>query len=141
MKGWHTSALEQQMAPLISAGEIRQLGYVSREDLAIVIAGAQALVYPSVYEGFGLPPLEAMASGVPVIASNVSSIPEVVGDTGVLIDPQDVDGLAGAMEQVLSAPDMRQTMAQWALARSKEFTWAKCVSQTVDAYRAAASRT
>ncbi|MGH8435033.1 MAG: glycosyltransferase family 4 protein [Pseudomonas sp.] len=135
MKGWHTSALEQQMAPLVSAGEIRQLGYVSREDLAMVVAGAQALVYPSVYEGFGLPPLEAMASGVPVIASNVSSIPEVVGDTGVLIDPHDVDGLASAMENVLTAPDVRQGMAQKALARSAGFTWANCVSQTIDAYR------
>lgn len=83
MKGWHTSALEKQMAPLIASGEIRLLGYLKREELAIVIAGALTLVYPSIYEGFGLPPLEAMSCGVPVIASNVS--PEVVGDTGFLV--------------------------------------------------------
>ena len=140
IKGWHTSVLEQQMAPLVSAGEIHQLGYVSREDLATVVAGAQALVYPSVYEGFGLPPLEAMASGVPVIASNVSSIPEVVGDTGILIDPQDVDGLTRAFEKLLTAPDVRQSMAQKALERSAMFTWTDCVSETVDAYRLVLSK-
>ena len=135
MKGWHTSALEQQIAPLVAAGEIRQLGYLPREDLAKIIAGATTLIYPSIYEGFGLPPLEAMACGVPVITSNVSSIPEVVGDTGVMVDPQDVDGLAKGMEMLATAPDVREDMARKALARSAQFTWAGCVSQTVDAYR------
>lgn len=139
MKGWHTSALEQQIAPLIAAGEIRLLGYLPREDLAIVIAGATDLVYPSIYEGFGLPPLEAMACGVPVITSNVSSIPEVVGDTGVMLDPQDVDGLAQAMENLITAPDVRNTMAAKALERSTQFTWASCVIKTVDAYRSVLS--
>ncbi|MCY7370463.1 MAG: glycosyltransferase family 4 protein [Polaromonas sp.] len=135
MKGWHTSALEKQMAPLIAAGEIRMLGYLSREDLAAVLAGATALVYPSIYEGFGLPPLEAMACGVPVITSNVSSIPEVVGDTGVLLDPQDVDGFTRAMELLITSPDVRATMAARALERSRQFSWAQCVSETVDAYK------
>jgi glycosyltransferase involved in cell wall biosynthesis len=140
MKGWHTSALEQQIAPLIAAGEIRLLGYLPREDLAAVIAGATALVYPSIYEGFGLPPLEAMACGVPVITSNVSSIPEVVGDTGVMLDPHDVDGLAKAMQTLIIAPDVRNSMAGKALVRSTQFTWASCVSKTVDAYRAVLSQ-
>lgn len=140
MKGWHTSTLEQQITPLVAAGEIRQLGYLHREDLAGVIAGATALVYPSIYEGFGLPPLEAMASGVPVIASNVSSIPEVVGNTGVMIDPQDVDGLTKGMEMLLTAPDIRNDMAGKALARSALFTWGNCVDQTVDAYRRVLSK-
>lgn len=135
MKGWHTSALEQQIAPLIAAGEIRQLGYLPREDLATIIAGAATLIYPSIYEGFGLPPLEAMACGVPVITSNVSSIPEVVGDTGLMLDPQDMDGFAKGMETLLTAPDVREAMARKALARSAQFTWASCVSQTVEAYR------
>jgi glycosyltransferase involved in cell wall biosynthesis len=100
-----------------------------------VVAGATALVYPSIYEGFGLPPLEAMACGVPVITSNVSSIPEVVGDTGVMLDPQDVDGFTRAMELMVTAPDMRATMATRALARSRQFSWAQCVSETVDAYK------
>jgi glycosyltransferase involved in cell wall biosynthesis len=137
MKGWHTSALERQIAPLVAAGEIRQLGYVPREDLAIIIAGATTLIYPSVYEGFGLPPLEAMACGVPVIVSNVSSLPEVVGDTGLLINPQDVEGLVRAVESLVTAPDIRQELSQKALQRSAMFTWSRCVEQTVDAYQVA----
>jgi glycosyltransferase involved in cell wall biosynthesis len=135
MKGWHTSELELQIAPLVRAGEVRQLGYLPREDLATLIAGSTCLIYPSIYEGFGLPPLEAMACGIPVITSNVSSIPEVVGDTGVLLDPQDVDGFKQAIEMMISAPDVRAALGRKALARSAMFTWESCVSQTVDAYR------
>ena len=135
MKGWHTSALEQQLAPLVQAGEVRQLGYLPREDLATLIAAATTLVYPSIYEGFGLPPLEAMACGVPVITSSVSSIPEVVGDTGLLLDPEDVNGFRDAMEMMITAPDIRAALGRKALARSKLFTWQACVEQTVDAYR------
>jgi glycosyltransferase involved in cell wall biosynthesis len=135
MKGWHTSKLEQQIAPLVTSGGVRLLGYLPREDLATVIAGATALVYPSVYEGFGLPPLEAMACGVPVITSNVSSIPEVVGNTGLMLDPQDVDGFAEAMQLIVTAPELRADMATKALARSHEFSWASCVRETVDAYK------
>lgn len=140
MNGWHTSALAQQIAPLVAAGEIRQLGYLPRETLAKIIAGATALIYPSIYEGFGLPPLEAMACGVPVIASNMSSIPEVVGDTGIMVNPQDVDSLAKGMEMLTTAPDVRDGMSRKALARSAQFTWASCVSQTIDAYRLVLSR-
>jgi glycosyltransferase involved in cell wall biosynthesis len=135
MKGWHTSKLEQQIAPLVTSGEVRLLGYLPRDDLATVIAGATTLVYPSIYEGFGLPPLEAMACGVPVITSNVSSIPEVVGDTGLTLDPQDVDGFAQAMQLIVTAPELRANMATKALARSRQFSWASCVSETVDAYK------
>lgn len=140
MKGWHTSALEQQIAPLVTAGEIRQLGYLPREDLAKIIAGATTLIYPSIYEGFGLPPLEAMSCGVPVIASNVSSLPEVVGDSGLLIDPHDVEGLANAIEKLVDAPEIHQEISERALQRSATFTWPRCVEQTVDAYRTILSR-
>ena len=74
-----------------------------------------------------------------MITSNVSSIPEVVGDTGVMLDPQDVDGLAQAMENLITAPDVRNTMAAKALERSTQFTWASCVIKTVDAYRSVLS--
>ncbi len=83
-----------------------------------------------------MPPLEAMACGVPVIVSNVSSLPEVVGDTGLLIDPQDVDGLASAIETLVNSPGLWQELSQKALQRSATFTWSRCVDQTVDAYRA-----
>ena len=140
MQGWHTSELTKRLAPLIASGEVRQLGYLPREDLATVLAGATALVYPSIYEGFGLPPLEAMACGVPVIASNVSSIPEVVGDTGILIDPHDVEGLAKAMKDLLEHPDHRDELGLKALKRSATFSWERCVDQTVDAYRSVLSK-
>jgi alpha-1,3-rhamnosyl/mannosyltransferase len=141
MTGWHTSALEAQMAPLIRSGEVRQLGYVSRTDLATVMAGALALIYPSIYEGFGLPPLEAMACGVPVIASNVSSLPEVVGETGLLIDPQDASSVARAMELLITDDTLRGKLAAKALTRSQEFTWTRCVAQTVGAYRQVLNQT
>lgn len=135
MTGWRTSALEKQMAPLVASGEIRQLGYLSRDDLAVVIAGALTLVYPSIYEGFGLPPLEAMTCGVPVIASNVSSLPEVVGDSGLLVNPHDIDSIAAAMKTMVNAPEIRAVSAQKALAKSAEFSWDHCVAQTMDVYR------
>lgn len=135
MKGWHMSALEQQIAPLVAAGEIRRLGYLPREELATVVAGALALIYPSIYEGFGLPPLEAMACGVPVIASGVSSLPEVVGDAGLLIDPHDTEAVAQAMQQLITDPGSRLHLSQKALARSTRFSWGKCVEQTIDVYR------
>ncbi len=137
MNGWRTSALEQQIAPMIRAGEIRQIGYLPREELAMVTAGALTLIYPSIYEGFGLPPLEAMACGVPVIASDVSSLPEVVGDTGLLIDPYDDEALAKTILKMITDPDIRQQLSLKALARSAEFTWEKCARQTVDVYRQA----
>jgi glycosyltransferase involved in cell wall biosynthesis len=137
MRGWNTSDLEKQIAPLVASGEIRLLGYLPREDLATVISGATTLVYPSIYEGFGLPPLEAMACGIPVISSNVSSIPEVVGDTGILIDPHDVNAFTEAMELMVTSPEIRRSMATNALDRSKAFTWANCVDGTVEAYKVA----
>jgi alpha-1,3-rhamnosyl/mannosyltransferase len=137
MKGWNASQLEKQITPLLAAGEIRQLGYLSREDLTQVTAGAYALVYPSVYEGFGLPPLEAMACGVPVIASNVSSLPEVVGDSGLLIDPHNVDQLTEAMLSLTQAPDLRQFYGARALARSRQFSWDQCARETLSVYQAA----
>ena len=136
MKGWQASELEQEIAPLVNAGQVRRLGYLPREDLATIIAGATTLIYPSIYEGFGLPPLEAMACGVPTIVSNVSSLPEVVGDTGLLIDPYDVGGLAHAIQTLVESPGMCQELGQKALQRSATFTWARCVDQTLEAYQA-----
>jgi glycosyltransferase involved in cell wall biosynthesis len=134
MKGWLASGLQKKMAPLIDSGEVRCLGYLTRTDLACVMAGATALIYPSLYEGFGLPPLESMACGVPVIASNVSSLPEVVGDTGFLIEPSDLGAAALALEEVISNSALRTRMAQMAKDRSLNFTWKNCVSNTINAY-------
>jgi glycosyltransferase involved in cell wall biosynthesis len=137
LKGWHSDALDRELAPLLASGQVRLTGYLSREDLSTLIAGATALVYPSIYEGFGLPPLEAMACGVPTIVSNVASLPEVVGDTGLLVDPHDHVALRDAMELVIDSPEKRAELAARALARAAQFTWDKCFEQTLAAYRAA----
>jgi alpha-1,3-rhamnosyl/mannosyltransferase len=139
MKGWRTTSIERLLQPLVDSGQVRMLGYLTREHLAAVTAGALALVYPSVYEGFGLPPLEAMGCGVPPIASNVSSLPEVVGDAGIQVDPGDIDGIAGAMRQLADDARLRDSLSRRALARAAEFTWERCVAQTAAAYRLAAS--
>lgn len=141
MTGWYATPLQAQLTPLLAAGEVRQLGYVAPNELAHIMAAACALVYPSVYEGFGLPPLEAMSCGVPVIASNASSIPEVVGDTGILLDPQDSLGLTEAMATLTSAPEIRANMSERALKRSQKFSWDQCADQTRHVYQQALGRT
>jgi glycosyltransferase involved in cell wall biosynthesis len=135
MSGWLNSPLEAQIAPLLQAGEVRRLGYLSRSDLACVTAGATSLIYPSLYEGFGLPPLEAMSCGVPVIASDRSSLPEVVADTGLLIPPDDLGAVSNAMQRMIDDPALRQVLSEKSYARSKLFSWPQCVTQTLAAYR------
>ena len=135
MKGWHTSALEEQIAPMLRTGQVRQLGYVDRTDLAVLLAGALTLVYPSLYEGFGLPPLEAMACGTPVICANASSLPEVLGTTGVLIDPNDDQALATAMLHMAEDVQWRSGMAGRAVERAATLSWSHCVQKTLDVYK------
>lgn len=139
MNGWNNDALTLSLAPLLHRGVVRQLGYVSRQDLVKVVAGARCMVYPSVYEGFGLPPLESMACGVPVITSNVSSMPEVVVDAGLLVSPVDDVGLGVAMQSLLEDEALHARLAQAALVRSAGFTWAKCARQTREVYGLAMS--
>ncbi len=134
-KGWLTDEIENRIRPLLNKGEVRQLGYVSREELATLTAGACALVYPSLYEGFGLPPLEAMASGVPVISSTAAALMEVVGDTGMLIDSGNVDGFTEAMRTMIADNDLHDELSRKALARSALFSWAECAGKTAQLYR------
>jgi len=109
-------------------------GYVPDEDLPALYNAADLFVYPSLYEGFGLPPLEAMACGTPVITSNTSSLPEVVGNAGIMIDPYDVDGLAKAMYKVLRNDRLRDDMIKKGLKRAKMFSWEKAAKETLDVY-------
>jgi glycosyltransferase involved in cell wall biosynthesis len=104
----------------------------------LLLGGADALVFPSLYEGFGLPALEAMACAVPVIAGNASSLPEVVGDAGLLVDPVDVDALADAIGRVLADEGLRQELALRGLARSREFSWERAARATLAVLEAAA---
>jgi len=137
LKGWRTTAMENVLEPLVASGQARILGYLERSELAAVTAGALAMVYPSLYEGFGLPPLEAMGCGVPAITSNVSSLPEVVGDTGLSVDPLDVGALAAAMRTMAEAPGLRAELSARALVRARGFTWQRCAAETAAAYRLA----
>ena len=134
-KGWLTSGLEATLRPLVDQGHVRPLGHVSDRALAALYSSAHVLVYPSLYEGFGLPPLEAMTSGTPVIASSRASLPEVVGDAGVLIDPASVDDLRRALERLHGDGRHWQALAAAGLQRSKHFSWARCARQTQDVYR------
>lgn len=138
MRGWRTSSLERRLEPLVRSGQVRVLGYLERDDLAAVTAGALAAVYPSLYEGFGLPPLEAMACGVPAITSNASSLPEVVGDGGIMVDPLDIQALATAMESIALEPQLRATLSQKASGRALRFSWDRCAAETAAVYRLAA---
>ncbi|HYR58699.1 MAG TPA: glycosyltransferase family 1 protein [Chthoniobacteraceae bacterium] len=110
-------------------------GYVPDDDLRAIYSAASAFVYMSVYEGFGLPPLEAMQCGVPVITSDVSSLPEVVGDAGIMLGPHDVPALSAAMLRLHRDAEFRREKAAASLARAKHFSWDRCAADTVCAYR------
>jgi len=123
------------IASLGLAGRVRWLGQVQRERMPALMAEATAVVYPSLYEGFGFPPLEAMAAGTPVVASNVSCLPEILGDAALLVDPADEASLGRALELVLTHPELRGRLIAAGRARASMFTWARCAERTVDAYR------
>lgn len=137
-KGWD---YEPVYAAIEQMRELRErvvvTGRVADEDLAALYSGADVFVYPSLYEGFGLPPLEAMQCGVPVITSNISSLPEVVGDAGILVNPHDADALCEALLNVLSDTALRSELANRSLVRARLFSWERCGRETLAAYRAA----
>ncbi|MGB9195259.1 MAG: glycosyltransferase family 1 protein [Azonexus sp.] len=135
MKGWRTDGLDREVAALIDKGQIRRLGYVPDEALPALYSGARVFVYPSLYEGFGLPPLEAMACGAPVIVSNRSSLPEVVGDAGLQVDALDVDGLAEAMNRLIGDDVLCAALRQRGMERAKGFSWRRCAEETLAVYR------
>jgi glycosyltransferase involved in cell wall biosynthesis len=110
-------------------------GWVAEEDKPALLSGATAFVFPSLYEGFGLPPLEAMACGTPAIASNRSSLPEVVGEGGILVEPTDVEALAEAMESLLTDDALRAELRRRALAQAAKFSWKQTALETLAIYR------
>jgi glycosyltransferase involved in cell wall biosynthesis len=125
---------------------VRFLGYLPEETLAVMYRLAGVFVFPSLYEGFGLPPLEAMASGTPVVTSNVSSLPEVAGDAAVLVNPYDPGAIAEGIYRVLTDEQLRRGLRQRGLARARQFSWedsarrVREVYQQVGAAPAAAAR-
>jgi glycosyltransferase involved in cell wall biosynthesis len=115
-------------------------GYVSEADLPALYTGALCFVYPSYFEGFGLPPLEAMQCGAPVIVGNRTSLPEVVGDAGLLVDPFDEEALAEAIAQVINDAGLRARLRDRGLERARQFSWRETARLTLDAYERAAGR-
>ena len=119
---------------------VRFLGYLPDDMLAILYRLAAVFVFPSLHEGFGLPPLEAMACGAPVVTSNVSSLPEVTGDAAVLVDPYDVESITDGIARVLTDPALREELRVKGIARSREFSWERSVSRTREIYQEVAGQ-
>ncbi len=125
--GWHNKEIREVLG---RSRHVRLVGYVSRTLLPSVYACATLFAFPTLYEGFGMPLLEAMAAGTPVITSNVSAMPEVVGDCGVTVDPYDVRSLRDGMRQVLEDPNAAAATAARARVRARGFTWDRSAAQT-----------
>ena len=140
MVGWHMERLAPRLRQLSAGGSVRTLGYVPDDDLPYLYAGAGAFIYPSMYEGFGLPVLEALAAGVPVVTSNRASLKEVAGTEAAALEPDDFDGLTAALRKALEhdAGDAAGRARRIAWART--FTWERCAEQTLAVYRRALER-
>jgi glycosyltransferase involved in cell wall biosynthesis len=133
--GWLYQPFFDRLKALGLGDTVRLLGYVPDVDLPALYRAAEVFVFPSLYEGFGLPPLEAMACGTPVVCSNASSLPEVVGDAGLLVPPDDVAGLAAAIGRVLTDPALRAELSARGRERAARFTWEEAARRTLEVYR------
>jgi glycosyltransferase involved in cell wall biosynthesis len=138
-KGWYYDQIFERVERLNLAGSVHFPGYIPQEQLPWWYNAATLFVYPSHFEGFGLPVLEAMACGVPVITSAASSLPEVAGhdDIARMVDPQDIEALAETMAEIMDQADLRAGMSQKGLAQAAKFSWAKAAQETVGIYRQA----
>lgn len=133
--GWLADEVVARARQLSLGERVRLLGYVSDEQLASLYTQAAMLVFPSLYEGFGIPPLEAMGFGCPVIASNLSSLPEVVGDAGILVEPTSAPALAAAMHLLLTQPTLAAELRARGSQQAARFSWVRCAQETVAVYR------
>jgi glycosyltransferase involved in cell wall biosynthesis len=138
-RGWREDELMARLRASPASARVRVLGRVEEEALVALYRGADCLVYPSRYEGFGFPPLEALACGTPVVCAHTTSLPEVVGDAAVMVELEDPEALRRALADLLASPARRQELARQGPERAARFTWERCAEQTVRAYRAAAA--
>ncbi|HEY6867860.1 MAG TPA: glycosyltransferase family 1 protein, partial [Candidatus Eisenbacteria bacterium] len=132
--GWGFAAIESRLAAQRSGHRVIRTGRVAEDDLPALYRAADAFVYPSHYEGFGLPVLEAMACGTPVVTSDRSSLPEVVGEAGLMVDPGDVEALARAIAEVLGSGAVRERLRTEGPRRAAAFTWRRAAEQVAAAY-------
>ncbi len=135
--GWKTGPVYEAAAASAGASRIHFPGFAAQEDLPTLLSAAEVFVWPSLFEGFGLPPLEAMACGTPVITSNSSSIPEVTGEAAVLVDPYDVGALSDSLDKVASDSALRAELRAKGLVRAAGFTWARTAELTLASYERA----
>ncbi|ARU86609.1 glycosyltransferase family 1 protein [Pseudomonas sp. M30-35] len=135
MAGWLPESYSQQLQQALAAGFARVLGYQPDALLAQIVSGARLLIFPSLYEGFGLPVLEAMSSGVPVVLSRRASLPEVAGGAGSYIDVDDDMGCAQVITQLLEDQQLWQAKRAAGLTRAQQFSWQRCAAVTADVYR------
>ena len=133
-EGWLSTDIYQSIVEMGAESSIRFLGYVPASDLPWLYGGATCFVYPSLYEGFGLPALEAMACGIPLITSNTSSLPEVAGEAALFIDPLSEEELRSAIIKVVSDPTLRQKMSEQGLDQAKQFSWEQVARDTLQVY-------
>jgi glycosyltransferase involved in cell wall biosynthesis len=126
------------VAHLNLSEHVQLTGPLSDDELPALYNGASLFAFPSLYEGFGLPVLEAMACGTPVLTSTVSSLPEVVGDAGVKVDPYNTEGMAEAMREIIENQSLRQMLRQRGIQRASQFSWENTARKTMGIYRAVA---
>lgn len=134
-RGWRSEQLHARIEAAIAEGWARYLGFADAAELPLFFAGARLFVFPSLYEGFGLPVLEAMASGVPVVCSNSSSLPEVAGDAAAMCEPKDVDTLSSLIKAGLEDEQWRSNAKRKGLEHASSFSWQRCAEETVAVYR------
>jgi glycosyltransferase involved in cell wall biosynthesis len=134
---WQTGAIDTTFARLNLADDVHFTGYVADDDLPALYSAAELFVFPSLYEGFGLPPLEAMSCGTPVVTSTASSLPEVVGAAALTVDPYAVDDLLGAVERALTDGALRAELRRRGVERAAGFTWRRTAAETLAAYEQA----
>jgi alpha-1,3-rhamnosyl/mannosyltransferase len=134
-KGWKDEAILARIKQIKPPGRVVLTGYVAHQELLALYASCTVFVYPSLYEGFGLPILEAMAAGAPVITSNTSAMPEVAGDAALLVDPMSVDAIAAAMQRLLEDRELAAALSARGKERARGFTWARTAQETLKVYR------
>ncbi|HOK09686.1 MAG TPA: glycosyltransferase family 1 protein [Candidatus Hydrogenedens sp.] len=133
--GWNTYPIEEAIKKSKFNERIHRLGYISDIDLPVIISGAEIFIYLSFYEGFGLPPLEAMSCGTPVIASNCGSLNEILEDTALLVEPSDIQQIAEAIYNLCEDNTKRQVMSHNGIIHAQKFTWEKTAQKTIEAYK------